>query len=54
MVLSEVSGVASPDDSPNGEIIITAVPEPSPVALSVAGTAVLVAYRRIKHRVTIL
>jgi hypothetical protein len=29
MVLAQVSGVASPDGSPNGEIIITAVPEPT-------------------------
>jgi hypothetical protein len=29
MVLAEISGVASPDDSPNGEIIITAVPGPN-------------------------
>jgi hypothetical protein len=28
----EVSGVASPDDSPNGEFNITAVPEPTTLA----------------------
>jgi len=33
-VLTELSGVASPDDSPNGEIIITAVPEPITLALT--------------------
>jgi PEP-CTERM motif len=32
-ILSEFSGIASPDDSPNGEIIITEVPEPSSFAL---------------------
>jgi hypothetical protein len=34
MVLAQVSGVASPDTSPNGEIIITAVPEPTTLALA--------------------
>ena len=34
MVVAEVSGVASPDGSPNGEIIITAVPVPEPATLS--------------------
>jgi hypothetical protein len=42
--LVEVSGVASPDNSPNGEIIITAVPEPSALALLVVGTAAFVMY----------
>jgi len=32
-VLAEVSGVASPNGSPNGEIIITAVPEPASLSL---------------------
>ncbi|HEY2016830.1 MAG TPA: glycine-rich protein [Bryobacteraceae bacterium] len=32
--LVEVSGVTSLDDSPNGEIIITAVPEPTTLALT--------------------
>jgi Immunoglobulin domain/Immunoglobulin I-set domain len=27
-ILAEISGIASPDDSPNGEIIITSIPEP--------------------------
>jgi hypothetical protein len=39
MVLAEVSGVASPDGSPNGEIIITAVPEPSALWLLAVGAA---------------
>jgi hypothetical protein len=34
MVLAEVSGVASPDGLPNGEIIITGVPEPTTLALT--------------------
>jgi RNA recognition motif-containing protein len=34
MILAGVSGVASPDGSRNGEIIIIAVPEPSTLALS--------------------
>jgi hypothetical protein len=37
MDLAEVSGVASPDDSPNGEIIITAVPVPEPTTLALTG-----------------
>lgn len=34
MVLAEISGVSSPNGSPNGEIIISAVPEPSTLALA--------------------
>jgi hypothetical protein len=44
-VLAEVSGVASPDGSRNGEIIITAVPVPEPSALgllAIAAAALLV------------
>jgi hypothetical protein len=33
-IITEVSGVASPDGSPNGEIIITAVPKPITLALA--------------------
>ena len=33
--LAEVSGVASPDDPPNGEIIITAVSAPAPTTLGI-------------------
>ena len=33
-ILNEVSGVASPDGLPNGEIIITAIPVPEPATLS--------------------
>ena len=36
-VLSEVSGVASPNGSPNGEVIIRAVPVPEPLTLALAG-----------------
>ena len=32
--LAEVSGIASPDDSPDGEIIITAVPPPPTVGIT--------------------
>jgi hypothetical protein len=46
MVLSEVSGVASPDGSPNGEIIITSVPEPSALGLLVVGVTTVLGYRR--------
>jgi uncharacterized membrane protein len=34
--------------------LLTLTPEPSAIALSVVGAAVLVAFRRIKHRVTVL
>jgi hypothetical protein len=47
-VLAEVSGVASPDDSPNGEIIITAVPEPSTWAMLLGAFASLLMFRRRK------
>jgi probable HAF family extracellular repeat protein len=43
--------------NPSGQTVaflLTPVPEPSNVALSVAGAAVLVVFWRIKHRVTIL
>ena len=33
-ILTEVSGVASPDGSPNGEIIITALPKPTSLTLA--------------------
>jgi hypothetical protein len=47
-ILSEISGAAAPDDSPNGEVIITAVatPEPSTWAMLVAGFGSLLAFRR--------
>jgi len=48
MVLAEVSGVASPDGSPNGEIIITAVPEPTTLALVGLGGLSLLLFRRRK------
>jgi hypothetical protein len=38
MELADISGVASPDDSPDGEIMITAVPEPS--SLTMAGVGI--------------
>ena len=46
MVLAEVSGVASPDDSPNGEVIITAVPEPTSLALAGLSGLSLMLFRR--------
>jgi len=45
-ILTEVSGVASPDGSPNGEIIITAVPEPAMLALGGLGGLSLLLFRR--------
>ena len=47
IVLAEVSGVASPDDpTGNGEIIITAVPEPTSLALAGLGGLSLLLFRR--------
>jgi len=46
MVLAEVSGVASPDGSPNGEIVITTVPEPSTPALAGISVFSLLLFRR--------
>lgn len=45
-ILTEVSGIASPDGSPNGEIIITAVPEPSAFVLLCLGLPCVWAARR--------
>jgi len=45
-VLTQVSGVASPDGSPNGQIIITAVPEPTTLALVSLGGLSLLLLRR--------
>jgi hypothetical protein len=44
--LAEVSGIDSPDDLPQGEIIITAVPEPASAGLLAIGWLVLFAGRR--------
>jgi len=45
-ILYELSGVASPNGSHNGEIIITVVPEPSTLALLAVGAAGFLARRR--------
>ena len=37
IMVAEVSGIASPDDSPNGKIIITAIPFPVPAAAPTTG-----------------
>jgi hypothetical protein len=50
IVLAEVSGVASPDGSPNGEIIITEIPEPTPLALAgLSGLSLLLFRRQRKY-----
>jgi hypothetical protein len=50
-ILSEVSGIRSPDDPVNGEIIITAVPEPAAATLLAIGSlALLRRTRRTRHR----
>ena len=46
MLLAEVSGVASPDGSRNGEIIITAVPEPTTLALAGLSGLCFLLFRR--------
>ncbi len=46
IVLAEVSGVASPDGSPDGEIIITEVPEPTSLALAGLSGLILRLFRR--------
>ena len=48
--LTEISGVASPDDSPNGEIIITAVPEPTTLAMAGLGGLSLLLFRRRQRK----
>jgi len=45
-LLAEVSGIASPNGSPNGEIIITAAPEPTTLALAGLGGLSLLLFRR--------
>lgn len=51
--LVEISGVASPDDSPNGEIIITSVPEPSTLVLTgLSGLSLL--FFRVKRKQSVL
>jgi len=45
--MTEISGIASPDGSPNGEIIITAVPEPTTLALAgLSGLSLLLVRRQ--------
>ncbi len=46
--LTEVSGIASPDDSPNGEIVITSVPEPTALVLLAFGSGAIVMYRHVR------
>jgi hypothetical protein len=46
MVLAEASGVVSPEGSPNGEIIITVVPEPTILALAGLSGLGLLLFRR--------
>jgi hypothetical protein len=45
-VLAEVSGVPSPNDSPNGEIMITESPEPTTLALAGLSGLFLMLFRR--------
>jgi hypothetical protein len=45
-VITQISGIASPDGSPNGEIIITEVPEPTTLALVGLGGLLLLLLRR--------
>jgi hypothetical protein len=44
--ITELSGIASPDGSPNGEIIITETPEPTTLALAGLGGLSLLLLRR--------
>jgi hypothetical protein len=48
-ILEEISGVASPNGSPNGEIIITAVPEPSALALLAVSIAAFLCSSSRRH-----
>jgi hypothetical protein len=48
-VITEISGIASPDGSPNGEIIITEVPEPTTLALAGLGGLSLLLLRRQRN-----
>jgi hypothetical protein len=45
-VLTEIAGIASPDGSPNGEIIVTAIPEPTTLALAGLSGLCLLLLRR--------
>ncbi|MFZ1073704.1 MAG: PEP-CTERM sorting domain-containing protein, partial [Verrucomicrobiia bacterium] len=45
-ILTEISGISSPDGSHNGEIIITAVPEPTTLALVGLSGLCFLLYRR--------
>jgi Glycine rich protein len=45
-VLTELSGVASPDSSPNGEIMVSVIPEPTTLALACLSGLGLLLFRR--------
>jgi hypothetical protein len=45
-IFAEISGVSSPNDSPNGEIIITAVPEPTILTFAGLSGLCLLPFRR--------
>ena len=52
-ILDEVSGVLSPDDFVNGEIIVTEVPEPTTLALAGFGGLSLLLFRQERGQLEI-
>lgn len=50
--LVEISGVSSPNDSPNGEIIITSVPEPTTLSLAGLSGLSLLLFRLPRKKAT--